>query len=274
MPAVPLLRAGVVARRVDGIAAVADTPGSGGHPARIVLFDVATHRFDFLTEPTAGMQHGPVPGRPTAGASPSAATPPAASTCGWPTSRRGLAERLTDQPDRELTPAWSTDGRALVYGARDAVEAVAELGTTVARIRPVGPIRRLVRGAGGGGARPTSAAAGVRLSASTSLPRIELARQTIRRGLLWRRHGLAASRGRDRLILTGRTGRWPSRSWPMSDVLQARRSRCSGDREMIVTAEDFLRRRTKLALIHRPETLADLHRALVRRTWPSSGDDV
>lgn len=70
--------------------------------------------------------------------------------------------------------------------------------------------------------------------------------------VLWRRHGRSA----DQAIAAIEAD--PSMAEPVlaeSDVLRAELALFAG--EMIGTPDDFLRRRTKLALIHRPETLAN-----------------
>lgn len=70
--------------------------------------------------------------------------------------------------------------------------------------------------------------------------------------VLWRRHGLAANEVLNAIADD------PAAGEPVlaeSDLLRGELD-LFNRREMIVTAEDFLRRRTKLALIHRPEVLA------------------
>ena len=69
--------------------------------------------------------------------------------------------------------------------------------------------------------------------------------------VLWRRHGRAAAEALD-AIEADRSMAEPI--LPESDLLRAELPLFT--REMVVTADDFLRRRTKLAMIHRTETLA------------------
>ncbi|MEM9655359.1 MAG: FAD-dependent oxidoreductase, partial [Actinomycetota bacterium] len=70
--------------------------------------------------------------------------------------------------------------------------------------------------------------------------------------VLWRRHGLAANAVIDAVEADRTLGEAVLAD---SDVLRAELA-LYDKREMIVTMEDFLRRRTKLALIHRDEDLA------------------
>ena len=70
--------------------------------------------------------------------------------------------------------------------------------------------------------------------------------------VMWRRHGRAAGRVL-RAVVADPTQAEPI--LPESDVLRAEIP-LYAEREMVMTLDDFLRRRTKLAMLHRPETLA------------------
>ncbi len=70
--------------------------------------------------------------------------------------------------------------------------------------------------------------------------------------VLWRRHGRAAHLILDAIETDPEAGQ---PILPESDILQAEVA-VMAEREMIVTLDDFLRRRTKLALIHRADELA------------------
>ncbi|MEM8922884.1 MAG: FAD-dependent oxidoreductase [Actinomycetota bacterium] len=81
----------------------------------------------------------------------------------------------------------------------------------------------------------------------------EVEREETMADVLWRRHGEAAHQ------VVAAIGDDPSLAEPVmaeSDVLKAEMP-LYAEREMIVELDDFLRRRTKLALLHRAETLAD-----------------
>lgn len=81
----------------------------------------------------------------------------------------------------------------------------------------------------------------------------EVEREPSVAAVLWRRHGEAAHAVVD-AIKADPTAAEPV--MPESDVLVAEIDLYAG-REMIVHLEDFLRRRTKLAMLHRAESLAD-----------------
>ena len=80
----------------------------------------------------------------------------------------------------------------------------------------------------------------------------EVERERSLSAVLWRRHGMAAHDILDTVADD------PSQAEPImaeSDLIRAEVP-LYAEREMIVTMEDFVRRRTKLAMLHRSETLA------------------
>ena len=99
------------------LAAVAETPGTGGHPARIILFDVATHNFEFLNQELPGLQHGPT-------------WSPDGEQLAFSSNAEGdfdiwsvdLAtrepRRLTEEDGGAVNPAWSPDGSEIVFLSR------------------------------------------------------------------------------------------------------------------------------------------------------------
>ncbi|MEL7210072.1 MAG: FAD-dependent oxidoreductase, partial [Actinomycetota bacterium] len=81
----------------------------------------------------------------------------------------------------------------------------------------------------------------------------EIEREETMAAVLWRRHGEAAHAVIEAIAAD------PAQADSVmaeSDLLKGELA-LYADREMIVTFDDFLRRRTKLAMLHRPETLAD-----------------
>ena len=127
------------------LAAVAETPGTGGHPARIVLFDVATHEFEFLNQQLPGLQHGPT-------------WSPAGDRLAFSSNAEGdfdlwsvdLATRtpvrLTAEDGGAVNPAWSPRGDEIVFlsraeGGGTTVRSVAAAGGTSAEVIGAGELR-------------------------------------------------------------------------------------------------------------------------------------
>lgn len=101
----------------ETVAAVAETPGTGGHPARVILFDVETHQFEFLNQELPGLQHGPT-------WSPDGSHLAFSSNAEgdfdlWSVEvASGEASRLTSEDGGALNPVWSPDGSEIVFVSR------------------------------------------------------------------------------------------------------------------------------------------------------------
>ena len=115
----PLFRYSSVVWSPDGetVATVAETPAGDGHPARIVLFDVETHKFDFLTE-GAGIQHGPV-WSPDSNEIVYSSNASGTFELWRAEVSSGEAVQLTSEPGGAANPAWSPDGEQIVFVSRE-----------------------------------------------------------------------------------------------------------------------------------------------------------
>lgn len=115
----PLFRYYSLAWSPDGstIATSAETPGTGGHPARIILFDVASHEFELLANDLPGLQHAPTwspDGEQLAFSS--------NAVGGFDLWSVDISTReprqLTTEDHGALNPAWAPDGSELVFVSR------------------------------------------------------------------------------------------------------------------------------------------------------------
>ncbi len=112
----PLFRYASLAWSPDGttVATVAETPGSDGHPARIVLFDVESHDFRFLDGGSIGLQHDPA-WSPDSRHIVYASSDVDGFNLWRADAETGVAEQITAVPGGARNPAFSRNGSEVVF---------------------------------------------------------------------------------------------------------------------------------------------------------------